>query len=353
MGPISEEEIICDERPLEYYILGKLYPMNDKIDEVQQSSSEDCGEIDDEIVISLSNSNNPSSFGLSFAVNAKTSSFIIQVSAAKYNLITYEEAKEILKFDEGRYNEKSNFWQRRQLKIEPISLDVSDLEVGKSVSIKLEDNLFLSVLLHKVYEDGTKTLTVTMINKNSSSKDYKEECLLSFFQPKIVIRAISPETFVDVRRNAKISNNPEVQELNLLYSRIHEYASGHGCAVTWDEENGEVNAIRTQFLPVFELNQMKPASCFSGKILEMKYLATATNSDVIDGLKELVREYSDWIDRIENDAKALPICHLKSAEINIKKCRDTLDTLIRSIQTYMAIMKKRLSLLLLKLTRMT
>lgn len=85
----------------------------------------------------------------------------------------------------------------------------------------------------------------------------------------------------------------------------------------------------------------------------MKYLATATNSDVIDGLKELVREYSDWIDRIENDAKALPICHLKSAEINIKKCRDTLDTLIRSIQTYMAIMKKRLSLLLLKLTRMT
>ena len=26
LGPVTENEILCDERPLDYYILGKLYP---------------------------------------------------------------------------------------------------------------------------------------------------------------------------------------------------------------------------------------------------------------------------------------------------------------------------------------
>ena len=32
LGPLSDDEIICDERPLDYYIVGKLYPQSSGAD---------------------------------------------------------------------------------------------------------------------------------------------------------------------------------------------------------------------------------------------------------------------------------------------------------------------------------
>lgn len=64
LGPVTENEILCDERPLDYYILGKLYPQGSGYNEQVRSSSEDCGELDEEAGVSLSNSGNPSSFSL-------------------------------------------------------------------------------------------------------------------------------------------------------------------------------------------------------------------------------------------------------------------------------------------------
>ena len=93
LGPVSEEEIVCDERPLDYYLLGKLYPQGSGLDDNLRSTSEDCGELDEEVGVSLSNSGNPSSFGISFAVNKDIDRFEIKCSAALYRMISEEEAR--------------------------------------------------------------------------------------------------------------------------------------------------------------------------------------------------------------------------------------------------------------------
>ena len=149
LGPVDENEIICDERPLDYYITGKLYPLETSMQETAQASSEDCGELDEETNVSLSNSRNPSSFGLSFSLNSPTTEFTVAPKAAKYVLINRNEAQKVLGFYDDKYKAKAHFWKRNELEINPIKISIADLVVGKSKKILVYDNLFINVLYIK------------------------------------------------------------------------------------------------------------------------------------------------------------------------------------------------------------
>ena len=131
LGPVKEDEIICGERPLEYYILGKLYPRNCGVRLEDRSPSEDVGEMDAESTISLANSFNPSSFGLSFSVNTGVDSFSVHVEAAKYILITAEEAAEKLDRAPSEMDTKIKYWKRAPLDFTDIEIRMSDLSDGK------------------------------------------------------------------------------------------------------------------------------------------------------------------------------------------------------------------------------
>ena len=155
LGPLAENEVIFGDRPLEYYVVGKLYPIDSDTADMSQSSAEDCGELDSEAGVSLSNSKNPSSFGISFSLNNNNGIIIIQSSAAKYKLISREDAQCILEFGDDEFKSEKRFWQRHPLVFEPIYVNVSELTVGKAKSITLEDNLIISVILHKCYPDGS------------------------------------------------------------------------------------------------------------------------------------------------------------------------------------------------------
>ena len=74
LGPVTDDEIICGERPLDYYILGKLYPRDSNAGDVLAMSSEDCGELDAEDGISLCDGKNPSSLLKLIFRNIKTPS---------------------------------------------------------------------------------------------------------------------------------------------------------------------------------------------------------------------------------------------------------------------------------------
>lgn len=332
LGPVAEDEIICDERPLEYYILGKLYPAeNDAASNIIQSSAEDCGELDDESGISLSNCKNPSSFGISFALKSSAKSFTISPEAAQYILITREEAQSKLGFEDDKYKKNARFWQRVQLDLKPMEIDVETLVPGKSERKSIQENLKINILLHKKYEDGTMTITVTMINSNPSTTDHDQECLYSYFQPALKITSSYQNAFADVRRNVHLSKDPEVKELSMLYSEVHDYASGHGCAVNWTLNDNEVTSLYTMFLPMHEVCQMKPTAHFAGDVLGMKYLSEASQNDIIVGLQSLVDEYGEWIDELNKKKAELPIIHNEAADKNIKKCSDTLEILNKSV----------------------
>lgn len=332
LGPLAENEVIFGDRPLEYYVVGKLYPIDSETADMFQSSAEDCGELDSEAGVSLSNSKNPSSFGISFSLNNNNGTIIIQSSAAKYKLISREDAQRILEFGDDEFKSEKRFWQRHPLVFEPIYINVSELTIGKAKPIILEDNLIISVILHKCYPDGSCTITVSMINKNQSVDDYETQSLLSYFQPQLSIRSENSE-FVDVRRNAHISTNSEIKELNMLYSKNKEYASGHGCAVNWELENDRVAELTSQFLPTFEIKQMKPSARFVHDVLKMKFLAEAQDEQIIDGLNDLADAYEIWINGIKAEIGNLPEGYRDAAFVNVHKCEAALSMIRESVKS--------------------
>lgn len=332
LGPVTENEILCDERPLDYYILGKLYPQGSGYNEQARASSEDCGDLDEEAGVSLSNSGNPSSFGLSFSLNSGVPAFRVLTKAAQYVLITEDEARKELGFEQGKYKATAHYWRRLVPALSPVDITVDDLVVGKVKTFPLADHLSLKVLVHKIYPDGSKTLSVSMVNDWLSDKEYITDAIHAFYQPTINITALYNNSFGDIRRNIHFNQNDELAELELLYRKTGNFASGHGCAVNWNvDSDGEVNELYTVFLPRYEVLQMMPSTAFNHDILKMKYLASASKDEVIDGLKLLTGAYSHWIEKKSAEIALLPLEYQDAANKNIDKCRQTLGTLNASI----------------------
>lgn len=336
LGPVYEDELLKEkELPVNYYIAGKLYPQRmgiiENINTDNTSSSEDCGDLDAEAGISLSNCNYPSSFGISFSTNSEAESFIIESSAAKYTLCAKEELEESHNLD--AFSDSKRLWKRIVLDIQPVEVSLNNLHVGKTSVVEINDGLTLRILLHKIYNDGTKTITVSMVNERISEKDISIDCSNTVFQPVIEISSKDKMLFRDVRRNVHITDDADVAELEMLYSKVGDYASGHGCAVEWEFDDDHITKIKTNFLPTYEILQMMPSQRFNGRILEMKYLADAPKADIISGLHELTDEYEKWISATENKAKSLQEEHHIAAKRNIEKCRCMLNTLNKSIDS--------------------
>jgi len=334
MGPVNEDELLLGERPLEYYIVGKLYPQGVGYNSANRAPSEDCGVLDDEAGVTLSSIYNPSSFGISFSINRNVEEIHIDAKAAMYNALSIKEAREDKYWRDGDYKKNTTFWKRKQLK--PISwkIRIKELIVRKTDLIRLDEGLSIRVILHKVYDDGSMTITVSMVNENKSDGDYLTDCLNAFFQPSLSISSSQPDAFRDVRRNVNLSQDPEIMELEMLYKESEDFASGHGCAVNWDYDDlGNVQRIYSQFMPTYEVLQMMPSDSFDNKVLQMAFIAEGDKTEVLSGLKKLTEAYNQWIDLIENETSNFEGNHKIAAERNIKKCRSTLEVLNKSIDS--------------------
>ena len=209
---------------------------------------------------------------------------------------------------------------------------VSDLIKENKKVLNLESGLLLVVTLHKVYEDGSKTITVSLVNDNPAKRDYILDCINAYFQPEIHVLADEKNSFIDVRRNVHLNTNSEIAELEMLYSQIRDYASGHGCAVDWTtNEDGDISELYTAFFPRKEILQMMPSRRFDNEVLQMKYIAEADKDSVITRLKLLTEQYESWIEDIKTQSQSLAPQHKQAAETNISKCEHALNNINASI----------------------
>jgi hypothetical protein len=338
LGPLNEDEIICDERPLDYYIVGKLYPVKTDAEDANQTPADDCGNLDEESAISLCNSYNPSSFGISFCLNPKTMTFKVTAKAAYYITMERSDAQKILKFGENQYKKNAYFWQRKTIKMNSIEIDVKKLTIGKTTPIRIGRELDINILFHKEYPDGSKTITVSMVNRTMSainiSESYITDCINSYFQPEICIIPNVPNSFGDIRKKWHLNSNPEIAELNMLYSEVDNFASGHGCAVSWDfDDRGNIEYLKSEFLPKYELKQMMSTEKYnSNSVLQMKRLAEDKAENIIEDLKIVLSDYSAWISEQNNLGFDLPNVSRETVQNNIEKCRNTLHALYKSVE---------------------
>ena len=328
-GPVFEDECIS-ENPLSYYISGKLYPQNN-VGENEEVTQTTLTEIDSSI--SLSNQYNPSSIALTCTLKEGTKSIIVSGSYAFYRPYTFEEALK-LKFNiSGRIDETNKrrltVWKR-----ESFSFSSNVSFTDKSIEISsLENGMQLQVFTHTVLNNGNRVITVVLLNTNVTDDTYLNSAINCAFQANIHVEGENKEAvFINADHNSQLSIDPELLEMDMLYSEKKCYAHGHGCAVSWDTENETPTWVQTESLPVYDLKQMKAAETgASSEILSMKYLCSANPLEMIEKLYSFANEYKKWIDNLEIRIENLEPEFTTSAENNIQNCKIAYTRILHSI----------------------
>lgn len=333
IGPVTNDEVLT-EFPLQYYIMGKLYPQDDDsevLDLARNPLLENAAETYD-ASISLSNQKNPSSMGITCTIKVDINEILVSGSYAFYNLVSYENASD-LGIDVSKWNvmekKPEDFWLRQPYNYR----EVIQLSSANAVEpIELENGLQLHVYSHSGLETDQKVITIALVNGNHAGKSFSEQNQKSAFQPVIKVSAVNEDPiFTSVDKKVNLTTDPELLELELLYYGVHCYGQGHGCSIEWDIENPEPLWVASTFFPTFNLRQMK-ASEFPGlTIFNMKRLFTEEPSVLINELRQFISQYKKWIEEIETQSLLFSGDRKMSAERNIKKCRDAYSQINKSI----------------------
>lgn len=318
LGPMSESETISDY-PIVYYVTGKLYPQDCRF-ELTHTSAEDIGNTEDEQGVSMDNGRVPSSIGMTFSLSAEASEIKVSAEAARY--IPQEETDP----ETGR-----SLWKRTKVYFDEQTIIVSDLCHKKRIEYQLDDGLNLVIILHKTYADGSKTVTTTLVNINKQNSREGRFWVNehTYFQPGIKVTGRC-SFFTNIRRRIKYNRNEELVEMEMLYSEYANYATGHGCAANYRFVKDDL-VLTTVTFPVYELNQMMPAAHTSNRILSMDYLSSIDKKKLIEELRIWALEYEEWIDALALREGELNQDFKSVAKENIRKCRDTYATIVKSI----------------------
>lgn len=323
IGPVTKDECLT-ELPVQYYIMGKLYPQKDTVEALDLARNPLLeNEIETyDASISLSNQNNPSSMGVTVTLKADVNAICVSGSYAFYEPVSIEDAKECgIETSKWERIEKKpkEIWRRNEY-----SYAEKVIFAGERVKYAdLPSGLQLQVYTHSIVDTGERVITVVLVNENQSENDMNTTSKCCAFQPVIRITSCDGASiFTSVNRQTYLTTDPELLELDMLYSDVHCYAQGHGCSVMWDMQNTEPEWVESAFFPTFNLRQMKAAEVVSGNVLSMQFLATASVDEVVGELSAFAAKYQKWIQDQVNLLPTIKDSLQDVAKNNIQKCQD-------------------------------
>lgn len=317
-GPVTEDEVISDTWPDDYYICGRLFPQETRVSEEETERSQMGDDIEGyELPMNLCYSSRPSSMAISFTVRAGVKKLRGEASFAWY--VPEEQEKE--------QDESTREWRkrwRRKGKTVPFEINI-DPEQRYQVTA-LHPGLELRAYLHKSYSDGARTVTVAMVNTNKAKMDRNSNCASTFFQPRIVVRGETDDqaAFVAKKPRVKLKQDPELLNLEMLYRHNPTFATGHGCSVDWKTAGDYATEIYSEFIPACEVQQMEPARHVRAEILTFRFLGSSSVQEVCAGLQEIVDSYQQWITGQEYMIDKLPERYRGVAKTNLQNCRESL-----------------------------
>jgi len=303
LGPESSDEVLSVS-PIDVYSVGMLHPVEQVQNENQVDDVAIGGAKDEESeeIASLANLRFPSSMGLTFAVGGdENSELLIQIDAAKYEY-------------------SNGDWLRKPVikKIRDISLKPTEGFNTKSIFPGLD----LRYRIRDKDQRGHIALTLVLVNSHEEILDRKMKAQAVIFQPKISVE-IPVEANCDFVDRSQISNDlddKDIQLSRLLFRHTRNFATGHGCAVEW-EDSGRTKKLWTTYLPTFDLKLAESNPSINSWALDMRAPAQRGKSDLINELNQLGDAYERWIEIQSNEVTSLAIDLQDIAASNINECR--------------------------------
>lgn len=334
-GPVNPEEILS-EFPTQYYILGKLYPSYGSLDYFDTARSTGVESETDtyDAALATANMRNPSSMGVTFALKPNVSRIKVMVTFAIYESLRREDLPEDIKKKLEPTDEDTSgdlFWIRKAKVKEYPSIDVNDFKEDEII-----DRVFFKLYPAKCGDDE-KVITAVLVNERDGNNKVSIN-QNTVFQPSIVITAIDdtePHIFAQTNRQVEIKQDDEALELDMLYRNYGCYGQGHGCSVSWEDENHisgpEPICVKSSFMPQYELLQMEAGQLSGTPVFQMEYLATGNREDIIEKLDNFLRLYKSWIEKQSDEKRLLKEGFKKYADEHIESCMDAYNRIKHAI----------------------
>lgn len=296
VGPINGEKEVITDTPHKRYLMGTLFPLAACVDDTNDAQD------DDSASEALANDFKPSSMAISFAISPN-SKFNLEVSCGQYSRIHSQ-------------------WERTPLK------HFDTIQPQKSFNKLIFEGKARLDISVRPYNRGS-IVTVAFSNRVSSSEKLNpEHCL---YQSGLKVEVVEGQ-IKEYPTSDRFKLDEEQQELNLTYRNQVPWAVGHGVAVDWESTKGEKpNTVFTQVMPYHEVKDFSTdidSEKYPGldkDILSIPAIAdetTRTPEELLNGYKQLIRVYGQWVQELEceqldsryNNAKARIISRLRNAE---------------------------------------
>ncbi|AHK33014.1 helicase-related protein [Rhodococcus opacus] len=295
IGPGGGAHEIISEAPLDRYIVGALWPVDDRRQETPEPDGVEPGDAEptEDSPVAQALMRYPSSVGLTFSVRlADARDITIAIEGASYTAVAVEGD------DADAKKKRSDDWQRSPLAIEPITVPISASGVVGPANDVIE-GLQLYVYVRPP-RDGVSTISVALRNTNRAAKGELRDGK-AWFQVGLKVSTEVP-AIIDRTNHENVGSDEDLASSALLYRNKCTFAIGHGCAVKWDAGSAKVVAeVSTTFLPTYEVSRARPGLLDESVNLRMSFLATGSDDDIIASLRGLASRYSEWIKALEGD----------------------------------------------------
>ena len=244
IGPHKHDEILEGARikPSDVYLTGILWPLGELLG--SEEDEKDEGEDEEDMNPSTASpigQQRPCTMGVSFSIDSLKGPCPLDIQF-KFAIYIFEE------IPREANSPLKNRWIRKQFDIE-----INDFEVPENghrsqflSALGLEAKIELYVRSRTT--NVGKLVTLTVINRSQCvENDLKDMEGKTLFQTELIIRGSKENFFIP--RPPRPSANDEDEEVSmLLYRKNSEYAAGHQCSASWQENDGIVYQIKTKWI---------------------------------------------------------------------------------------------------------
>ncbi|MEY9888442.1 putative DNA-binding protein (UPF0251 family) [Catenulispora sp. MAP5-51] len=326
LGPVGGPgEILTEDPPLSVYSTGILFPRRayhtpvslerrngdvagGGVDEKDLDLTSSIRAVDEQpdTGVALANIQNPMSMGMTFAVDPAIAPVIrVQAQAAVYEPVDeFGAPAEPRRAERRSTSGQGLHWRRRQLDIEPFDVDVTEsFPVG---GLELAPGLLFKARVREPVE-GAVAVTVTMLNVNETEGFELLSDGKCFFQVSLEVSAPDEGAPFIERPAPAGSADAELLLTRMLYRHAPVFATGHGCAATWEwkpalvsettpsSRRAAVPIVRTEFVPSTDVPLTESNRKIDVSGLGMHRLGTDSAVEAISTLRRLLEAYSTWI----------------------------------------------------------
>lgn len=342
-GPLRFDEEL-ESAPDDTYLTGVLWPRGTKFAEDDDDDAEVADQESGDAVeagVPGYRVNRPCSIGITFAVDAGVELAVNLGRSARY---TRSEAigREVADTTDNAMR-SVYLWKRRFLGYHFVlgaaATDavwtVNDFNRPDGSSVR-DDRISVHV---RRRPSGTQVVyTLTLINDSSDDSFQGEGDVPCIFQSGLAVTVVNPARggIVPRKRQPIRADDRDALTNALLYRDVHEFATGHGIAATWEAgTNSMVHEVRTAWLPRVEVKGtssegselLKTVFARYPRVLEAAFLSDEfARGDVIEALQAFSDCYGDWIEQdLASRLDEFKEPEFSAAAFNLARCKGTLE----------------------------